>query len=149
MRITKGVLLCGALLVSTPVSSQANLPSPFGEPQCGKPSQKNTDPNAKPSDIMKYPPYVYYREQALEIYLAVEKFSGGAPQFFPILKYDEHRNWVRIYRVSGRKDGKPIQPVKIDGRLVHPSVGERALSMRIDKCDGRISEMKYIRPRPE
>lgn len=151
MRIAKGVLLCGALLVATPEFAQASLPNPLGEPECGKPNLKSTDPKAKPSDIPIWQPIIYYPFQALEFFLAVEQaVEGGRSRlFFPVVKYEEHRNWVRVYRVSGRKDGKPIRPAKFEGKLVYPSVGERSISMRIDKCDARVSEVKYILPRRE
>ncbi len=57
---------------------------------------------------------------------------------FPLLIFEEHRNWVRISR-----DAK--HPVQVPGEENGTrSTAFALLSMRIDKCDGAISEMKFI-----
>ena len=145
MRIAKGILLCGVLLLATSELAHAGSDPPWGWPQCkGNPHEAVSDLNKKKTGGLLFYPYAPYRDQYLGIYRAIETWAApGGQYFYPIVKFEEHQNWVRVYRVSGRKDGKPIEPVKIDGKLAY-SGGERALSMRIDKCDGKISEMKFI-----
>jgi hypothetical protein len=67
-----------------------------------------------------------------------------APYFFPVLQHEEHRNWVRITRVTGTPNGKPKPTVFGHGSWREYRYGP-PLSMRIDKCTGAVSEVLFDR----
>jgi len=87
------------------------------------------------------------REQYSGVYKAIESaIAPYAAMYFPDLEFEEHQNWVRVSR--GTKHGNVGKKFFLGGSWhtvtkLAPGNQMRRLSMRIDKCDGTISEIKW------
>jgi hypothetical protein len=135
------------LLLTTTALASAHVAPPWGDPDCPILLDKTLKPAFfdKDGKALVILPYAGDRDTYTGIYLVVEhSFAPIAPYFFPKLKYEEHKNWVRITRTT--KDGsKPPDQVFAYGsnHNLRGTTGGIPLSMKIDKCNGAISEMVF------
>jgi hypothetical protein len=138
--------MCAALLGLTGPAFASTDP-PWGVPKCQtfKPNYERDKlglPFAPPESREIRQPYAYDRGVYGGIYQAVEQhYAPFAPYFWQELSFEEHRDFVRIRRIA-KGGGKPPDYVKAFGslRFVHDQL---RISMRIDKCDGSISELRW------
>ncbi len=137
--------LIGAALMGMTGPAFASVDPPWGHPVCNtfKPDyerDKKGLPFAPPESRFLPQPYVFERRVYAGIFELVEQwYDPHARLFWPELKFEEHRNFVRITRSA---PGKPPRQVQADGRL-HFIYNALRFSMRIDKCNGAISELRF------
>ncbi|MES2472541.1 MAG: hypothetical protein V4601_06830 [Pseudomonadota bacterium] len=138
--------LIGAALMGMTGPAFADVTPPWGDPVCFvfKPNyerDKKGMPPTPPESRYDIPqPFAHDRRVYAGIYQSVEQYYAPLARFFwPALTFEESNNSVRISRVS---KGKPPRRVKALGAL-RTIDNTRRISMRINKCNGAISELRF------
>jgi len=122
------------ILVIAVSSARASIDPPWGFPLC---------PRDVNSDQYALEPLAFERSVYSGIYNAWEQWNDPyASYFFPILVFDEHRDYVRVTRITGTEDGKPKRRLLVHGQMMSPIA---PVSMRIDKCNGAMSQVFFER----
>jgi hypothetical protein len=132
------LLTAAGQAVAQPVPEGLPAPNEFGPyPKC----RANLDDKGLPM----LQPYAGDPRVYGGIYLAVEqKFAPLASYFFPVLQADDHRDWVRITRVT-RNGTKPPDHLMIFGnnQNLRGNCCTVPMILKIDKCTGAVLEMSF------